>query len=624
MCCNRPFGRSGSFLQTAVHCCRKYPDHDDSTGRVLLKVDYENAFNSVERDKVLEVVKDQFPGIYPFAYQSYASKSNLQYGDDVVDSARGVQQGDPLGPLLFSLAINHIIQKWRAELKIGYLDDLCIGGEANTVLDDFAMIIEWSREIGLHVKASKCEITFLDSSSSFKDEFLPSFEQLSPEIKVIDLEDLTLLGSPIRPHAGEKILNSKLDDLKRMMENLEQLDSHPALFLLRNALAIPKLTYLLRTSPTWRNMDILHSYDDVMRKGLETFLNNRYSDRNWEQATLPVAMGGLGIRKASSLALPAFLSSANATAFASNALLPTIMDYSYLEEAAQLWREKMGENAAQYYPQDVTVQENFDFPLCNNILTRLIDSSPSESERAILLAVSSEHSSEWLQAVPVSSLGLKLDDTSLKTAVGLRLSTKLCSHVFRCICGKAVDEFARHGLHCTLSRGRHKRHAEANNIIQRALATCDIPSKIEPTAMCEHDRKRPDGLTYFNYKAGKPLTWDFTTPCTIAPSNISDSIKGAGETANVHEKKKLHKYRELQKDYLVVPIAVETFGSFGQQGRKLIDEIGNMIIEKSGEKRSKFYLYQRISMAIQRGNVASVLGTVEQQEKLNEIFNLVT
>ena len=70
---------------------------------------------------------------------------------------------------------------------------------------------------------------------------------------------------------------------------------------------------------------------------------------------------------------------------------------------------------------------------------------------------------------------------------------------------------------------------------------------------------------------------------------------------------------------------METFGSFGQQGRKLVDEIGNMImIEKSGEKRSKFYLYQRISMANQRGNVSSVLGTVGQQEKLNEIFYLVT
>merc|ERR1712055_101814 len=126
---------------------------------------------------------------------------------------------------------------------------------------------------------------------------------------------------------------------------------------------------------------------------------------------------------------------------------------------------------------------------------------------------------------------------------GLRLSTKLCSP-FRCICGKAVDEFARHGLHCTLSRGRHKRHAEANNIIQRALATCDFPSKIEPMAMCEHDRKRPDGLTYFNYKAGKPLTWDFTTPCTIAPSNISDFIKFKSSTSsNYPPVQIIHQYK---------------------------------------------------------------------------------
>ena len=47
-----------------------------------------------------------------------------------------------------------------------------------------------------------------------------------------------------------------------------------------------------------------------------------------------------------------------------------------------------------------------------------------------------------------------------------------------------------------------------------------------------------------------------------------------------------------------------------------------MMIEKFGEKRSKFHLYQRISMAVQLGNVASVLGTVGHQDKLNEIFYL--
>ena len=235
--------------------------------------------------------------------------------------------------------------------------------------------------------------------------------------------------------------------------------------------------------------------------------------------------------------------------------------------------------------------------------------------------MSSEHSSEWLHSVPVSNLGLKLDDTSLKIAVGLRLCIKLCSP-FRCVCGDQVDSFARHGLHCRLSQGRFKRHAESNNIIHRALASCDIPSKLEPTSLCKSDQKRPDGLTYFSYKAGKPLAWDFTSPCTVAPSNLSASIQGAAKAANKAEELKIKKYCELQQEFHVVPIAIETFGSIGAHGNKLIQEIGNMLIEKSGEKRSKFYLYQRLSMAVQRGNVASVLGTIGPQDQLNEIFNL--
>ena len=136
------------------------------------------------------------------------------------------------------------------------------------------------------------------------------------------------------------------------------------------------------------------------------------------------------------------------------------------------------------------------------------------------------------------------------------------------------------------------------------------------------DRKRPDGVTYFSYKAGKPLAWDFTTPCTVAPSNISASTQGAGKTANKAEDLKLKKYAELQTEFHVVPIAIETFGAIGTHGKKLVEEIGNMLIEKSGETRAKFFLYHRLSMAVLRGNVASVLGTLGQQDQLNEIYYL--
>ena len=80
--------------------------------------------------------------------------------------------------------------------------------------------------------------------------------------------------------------------------------------------------------------------------------------------------------------------------------------------------------------------------------------------------------------------------------------------------------------------------------------------------------------------------------------------------------------QELKKEYLFVPIAIETLGSWGQVGLKFIKELGKMIKDKSGEKRSTQYLFQRSSMAVQRGNSASILGSVSSSRQLDEVFYL--
>ena len=51
----------------------------------------------------------------------------------------------------------------------------------------------------------------------------------------------------------------------------------------------------------------------MLRTGLETILNVQLSDLQWMQASLPVHMGGLGVRSACSLASSAFLAFATAT-----------------------------------------------------------------------------------------------------------------------------------------------------------------------------------------------------------------------------------------------------------------------------------------------------------------------
>ena len=67
---------------------------------------------------------------------------------------------------------------------------------------------------------------------------------------------------------------------------------------------------------------------------------------------------------------------------------------------------------------------------------------------------------------------------------------------------------------------------------------------------------------------------------------------------------------------------VEAFGAWGPKGARLIKAIGQKIQNLTCEKRSTFFLFQSISMAIQRGNTASILGTVKSEKKLDEIFYL--
>jgi len=78
------------------------------------------------------------------------------------------------------------------------------------------------------------------------------------------------------------------------------------------------------------------------------------------------------------------------------------------------------------------------------------------------------------------------------------------------------------------------------------------------------------------------------------------------------EGKKRAKYGELTRsgDYLFVPIAVETLGAWGPAALEICDEIGGRIRRCTGEVRSTAFLKQRMAVAIQKGNAASVLGTL--------------
>ena len=205
------------------------------------------------------------------------------------------------------------------------------------------------------------------------------------------------------------------------------------------------------------------------------------------------------------------------------------------------------------------------------------------ADRAQLLAVPSEHKSDWLNATPVQSLGLKLDNPSIRIACGLRLGTPLC-HPHKCQCSSEVNKSGHHGLSCQRAGGRIPRHSQANDLIKRALGSAQIPSIREPPGLSRDDGKRPDGLTLLPWSQGHSLIWDYTCSDTLCTSHVQQTSQEAGKSAIQAEKKKLAKYQQLlNSGYLVMPVATETMGSWAPMALSFIKDIGKRIAEQTGD-----------------------------------------
>ena len=122
---------------------------------------------------------------------------------------------------------------------------------------------------------------------------------------------------------------------------------------------------------------------------------------------------------------------------------------------------------------------------------------------------------------------------------------------------------------------------------------------------------RPDGLTIFPWKFGEALVWDVTVVDTGAQSYVVATSHQAGAAADAAENRKRSKYRALENQFIVQPIGFETMGSWGAGARSFLTEIGSRIKQATGNVRSMEFLCQRVSIEIQHGNAAAVMGTVE-------------
>ena len=209
----------------------------------MVKLDFANAFNCANRQTMIDQVAEDFPEMVSYVQAAYGAPSTLSFGDHTISSSEGVQQGDPLGPLLFCLVIQPTLQQLQSEFKAAYLDDITIAGNPSQVVEDILHIKNQADKIGVELNLAKCEL--ISPSQTSKETILQSFSG----IQITPPEQATLLGTTLHESMLGPMINKELECLRLMQTRLRNLPSQDGMFLLRNALAMPRVMYILRTAP---------------------------------------------------------------------------------------------------------------------------------------------------------------------------------------------------------------------------------------------------------------------------------------------------------------------------------------------------------------------------------------
>ena len=265
---------------------------------VILKIDWKNAFNSIDRQLFLDAIYEHFPEIYNYIASMYGVKGRLKFGKHFIFSEEGTQQGDPMGPLLFSIALKLLIDKLDSKnltLNKWYLDDGNIAGKVKFVANAYKTLVKEGKKMGLEMGDDKCEL-FYPSGSNFKRGLFPL------KLKIMKGGIITI-GAPI---GSDEFLDrffsqryNKLDLLLAKLKNASSaIGSQCTYILLSKCLSFCRMVYHARTIHPSSVIFHATKYDQLIQDCFSLLIPG-LKDDEVTQCTFPLKRGGMGLRKLS-------------------------------------------------------------------------------------------------------------------------------------------------------------------------------------------------------------------------------------------------------------------------------------------------------------------------------------
>ena len=604
--------------------------HRDDKDFVIFQADFRNAFNTVSRASFVDAVDTHLPKLSSWIRWCYESRAELLVASDdltsphILLSEEGCQQGDPLGPLLFCLAIRDLTGEITnlenpLHLNAWFFDDGTIAGNTAAVLQAIRIIEDRGKDLGLSLNHSKSVLYWPAYSrgrdiDDRPDPFPLSFMRSTTGVRS--------LGAPIGndDFTSGFLTNNTLEKSREALERLKLVDNTQVAFsLLRNCAGLCRINYLARAMDCESTDEIARKFDALSFETLEGILGGFIPEPSREQARLPIRLGGLGLRNPLDHLGAARLASVNSNRDLVQQILEncgrdSLPEHSNIDSPLEYLAQSLRTSSDELKElENEKVQKKLSNLVDNATLENLVNTTMPVS-RARILACNNKMGTTVLFSPGVRALGTILNNQEFRTFLAYRIGLPVLSEKGKpCpLCRTSMDATGYHASMCHSGSTLNERHNAVRNAIYRICQNAAWSPVLEKEIIVGNTRLIPGDVFLPQDTTGAEATAiDVTVTNPLQSSLVLQASKKAGVAAETAEKKKRDKHFKQCRDagVLFKPFGIEFFGTLGATAQELVDKMAVAIAARRANRTNPCLgeVYRRIYFPLVRAQAKAVL-----------------
>ena len=571
---------------------------------VIFQADFNNAFNNISRCAFRAEIVRHFPEMAPWVNWCYQEKSYLFVSNretfETIESTNGAQQGDPLGPLLFAIALQKILREIHAELteldiklsmNCWFLDDGTVAGTPEAIAKFIELLTEKGPSIGLLLNLQKSTLIWPSNSQSGK--------HLLPPTIPIASEGIKCLGIPIGTlEHVEETLRRRMDKHIAYLDQLRDLqDPQVGVELLTMCGSFCRFSYEIRAIHPSITQAFCKEFDNKVMNTFEQ-LNGLppLSADVRTQISLPIKNSGFGLRSTEIHSMAAYTASHNTTT-------ACIKDWNILQDEEDMellpkrsvsneeWTERTGIEASDSLLNRCKQSELSE--IIDDHTTEKLRNSVSVPNRARLFACcgSSPGAAIHVPLAPVR--GFRLEPHEYQIFVKYRLGLQnLCLQDDICtLCKSPMDSAGYHMVNCKHGGSVVRRHDAIRDVIfnfcQRASWNPSREIACLQAVGPEFENLVPADI----FIPGIPAAVDITVVHPLQPATVALASTKPDVASTYATKRKMDKYEEacIQAKVELNILAMEFYGRWSRSSQDFFGLIASAIGTRLGTKPGRFY-----------------------------------